>query len=259
MDWLIALVALTVMEIVLGIDNVVFIAILAGKLPPEQQAKARTLGLGAALLTRIALLLTITVIMGLTRPLFDLQSLGIHPEWFGEGGSDVTQVSLRDLILLGGGLFLISHSVKEIHAKVEGEEQHDVRLAASFGGVIVQIALMDIIFSLDSVVTAVGMVSEDKVWVMVAAIVLAVVVMLVSAGPISRFVEGNPTVKILALSFLILIGVLLVAEGIGTEINKGYVYFAMAFSLAVEMVNMRLRTEPLPATAGPSSTIDETA
>jgi predicted tellurium resistance membrane protein TerC len=260
MDWIIALVALTAMEIVLGIDNIVFLAILAGKLPASQQAKARTLGLAAALLMRIGLLFGISWIIGLSRPLFDLSTLGLDPAWFGEHGAETLEVSGRDLIMLFGGLFLIGHSVKEIHANIEGHDRGgDAALQAdkapTFASVITQIALMDIIFSLDSVITAVGMVDADKFWVMVAAIVLAIAVMMLSAGPISRFVSTHPTVKVLALSFLILIGVMLVAEGVGTHINKGYVYFAMAFSLVVELVNMRVRPAPIAAKAVSGSTI----
>lgn len=260
MDWIIALVALTAMEIVLGIDNIVFLAILADKLPPRQQGKARTIGLVAALLMRLVLLLGISWIIGLTRPLFDLSGLGLNADWFGEHGAEVLQVSGRDLILLGGGLFLIGHSVKEIHANIEGHglsraEAKLTSAAPTFASVITQIALMDIIFSLDSVITAVGMVDADKIWVMVLAIVMAIGVMILSSGTISRFVSRHPTVKILALSFLILIGVMLVAEAIGTHINKGYVYFAMAFSLVVELINMRVRPAPPPTAAaarGPS-------
>ncbi len=247
MDWLIALVALTAMEIVLGIDNIVFLAILAGKLPEHQQAKARTVGLAAALVMRIGLLLGISWIMGLTRPLFDLASVGLDASWFGEHGTEVLQVSGRDLIMLFGGLFLIGHSVKEVHENIEGAKQIGTEAVPAtgtqptFATVITQIALMDIIFSLDSVITAVGMVDADKVWVMIVAVVLSVGVMMLSSGPISRFVSAHPTVKVLALSFLILIGVMLVAEGLGTHINKGYVYFAMAFSLIVELLNMRMR------------------
>ncbi len=254
MDWIIALVALTAMEIVLGIDNIVFLAILADKLPEHQQAKARTIGLAAALLMRVLLLLGISWIMGLTRPLFDLATLGLDPTWFGEHGQEVLEVSGRDVIMLVGGLFLIGHSVKEVHENVEGahdgvegDESSQVK-APTFTTVITQIALMDIIFSLDSVITAVGMVQPDKVWVMITAIVLAIGVMMFAAGSISRFVSSHPTVKILALSFLILIGVMLVAEALGTHINKGYVYFAMAFSLVVELINMRVRPVPLPQT-----------
>ncbi|MBX3438336.1 MAG: TerC family protein [Planctomycetaceae bacterium] len=259
MDWLIALVALTAMEVVLGIDNIVFLAILADKLPPHQRVRARTIGLAAALLMRIGLLLGISWIIGLTRPLFDLTSLGLNPEWFGEHGQQVLQVSGRDVIMLCGGLFLIGHSVKEIHANIEDHKprqekaKNAVAAAPTFASVITQIALMDIIFSLDSVITAVGMVDANKIWVMILAIVLAIGVMMLSSGPISRFVSRHVTVKVLALSFLILIGVMLVADGLGTHINKGYVYFAMAFSLVVEFINMRVRSAgsvpPIPATA----------
>lgn len=245
MDWLIALVALTAMEIVLGIDNIVFIAILAGRLPEHQQAKGRNLGLTVALITRLALLMAISWVLGLREPVFNLQSLGIRPEWLGEHGSDILEVSWRDLIMLGGGLFLIGHSVKEIHHQIEPQGDHTNVEVRGFGSVIFQIAVMDMIFSLDSVITAVGMVREDKIWVMVVAIIIAVSVMLLAAGPISAFVGRHPTVKVLALSFLILIGVMLVAEGGGTHINKGYIYFAMAFSLIVEMINMRVRRKSL--------------
>jgi len=254
MDWIIALVALTAMEIVLGIDNIVFLAILADKLPENQQAKARTIGLVAALVMRVLLLLGISWIMGLTRPLFDLASLGLDPSWFGEQGKEVLEVSGRDVIMLVGGLFLIGHSVREVHENVEGaydavngDESSQVKVP-TFTAVITQIALMDIIFSLDSVITAVGMVQPDQVWVMITAIMLAIGVMMFAAGPISRFVSTHPTVKILALSFLILIGVMLVAEALGTHINKGYIYFAMAFSLVVELINIRVRPVPLPQT-----------
>ncbi|MEZ6054493.1 MAG: TerC family protein [Planctomycetaceae bacterium] len=251
MDWMIALVALTAMEIVLGIDNIVFLAILADKLPQDQQAKARTLGLAAALVMRILLLLGISWIMGLTRPLFDLSTLGLNAEWFGEHGQEMLEISGRDVIMLVGGLFLIGHSVKEIHMNIEGahdgvEGGQPTTKVPTFAAVITQITLMDIIFSLDSVITAVGMVQADKVWVMITAIVLAIGVMMFAAGPISRFVSKHPTVKVLALSFLILIGVMLVAESLGTHINKGYVYFAMAFSLVVELINMRVRPAPHP-------------
>ena len=221
----IALVTLTAMEIVLGIDNIIFISILAGKLPPPQQGRARVLGLALAMVTRIGLLLSITWIMRLTRPLFGLAG---------------REFSGRDLILLAGGLFLLYKSTHEIHERVEGQpETHAASAARSFLSVIVTIGLLDIVFSLDSVITAVGM--TVHVPVMVAAIVLAVVVMMLSSGPISAFVQRHPTVKVLALSFLLLIGVMLVAEGLGQHIHKGYVYFAMAFSVFVEMLNLRMR------------------
>ncbi len=232
MEWItdpqvwIALLTLTALEIVLGIDNIIFISILAGKLPPLRQARARTLGLAVAMLTRIALLLSLTWIMKLTAPLFTV--LG-------------QEISGRDIIVVLGGLFLIGKSTFEIHDKLEGVE-HTRRegRGVSFAGVLVQIALLDIIFSLDSVITAVGM--ANQVGVMIAAIVLAVLFMMYASGPISRFVEHHPTVKILALSFLLLIGVSLVAEGFDQHIPKGYIYFAMAFSVFVEMLNMRVRS-----------------
>ena len=231
MEWMtsaegwIALVTLTVLEIVLGIDNIVFISILAGKLPRDQRERARKMGLSLAMLIRIGLLLSITWVMRLTTPLVAI--LG-------------QEISGRDLILIVGGLFLIAKSTHEIHDKLEGEEgQASARIAASFGAVIVQILLLDIVFSLDSVITAVGM-AEDVV-VMVLAVVMAVGVMLVSSGAVSEFVERHPTVKMLALSFLLLIGVSLMAEGFDQHIPKGYIYFAMAFSVFVEMINLRVR------------------
>jgi predicted tellurium resistance membrane protein TerC len=222
----ISLATLAAMEIVLGVDNIVFLTILAGKLPAAQQPLARRLGLGAALGTRLALLLAITWLMGLTADLFAL---------LGQGFSG------RDLILGTGGLFLIGKATFEIHDKLEAghEAQGGAGGKASFGWPILQIALLDIVFSLDSVITAVGM--AQHIEVMVVAMVLAVGVMLVFAGPIGRFVEDHPTVKMLALSFLILIGVMLVAESLDQHIPRGYVYFAMAFSLGVEMLNLRLR------------------
>lgn len=224
-DGLIALVALTLLEIVLGIDNVVFISILSGKLPQSQQSRARRLGLLVAMGTRILLLLSIVWVIGLTAPLFVV--LG-H------------QVSGGDLILLGGGLFLITKATLEIHSKLEGEEGHrSARVVPSFGAVIVQIMLLDVVFSLDSVITAVGM--ADEIAVMVVAVVLAVGIMMVSADAISGFVDKHPTVKILALSFLLLIGMSLVGEGLALHIPKGYIYFAMGFSVLVEMINLRVR------------------
>lgn len=250
MDLVVPFVTLTAMEIVLGIDNIVFIAILVGRLPAEQQAKARSLGLLGAMVTRILLLLSITWVMGLTKPVFHLTDLGIPEAWVQHDGAfdkaraghgDINGVSWKDLILLGGGFFLIWHSVREIHEKVEGKASSSPRAPtrASFGSVLVQIALFDIIFSLDSVITAVGM--AQHIGVMIAAVVASMGVMLVFSGKISRFVDTHPTIKILALSFLILIGVLLLAEGFGTGMNKGYIYFSMAFSLIVESINMRVR------------------
>lgn len=221
----ISLLTLTVLEIVLGIDNIVFISILAGKLPQDQQAKARTWGLALAMITRILLLFSITWVMSLTAPLFSA---------FGQ------EISGRDLILLAGGLFLIYKSTVEIHHKLEGDEKDpEAKVVYSFAGVISQILILDIVFSLDSVITAVGM--ADELWVMVAAVVIAVGIMMVSAGPISRFVEKHPTVKMLALSFLVLIGVSLIAEGLEQHIPKGYIYFAMAFSVLVEVLNLRMK------------------
>lgn len=236
MDWLtdpqiwISLLTLTGLEIVLGIDNVIFISILAGKLPPSQQARARKLGLSLALITRVLLLMSLTWIMGLTRPLLTLPLL--HQE-----------ISGRDLVLLLGGLFLIWKSVKEVHEKLEDADGHanPTRGGISFAAVIVQILLLDIVFSLDSVITAVGM--ADNLWVMVTAVVIALGVMLVFAESISDFVNRHPTLKMLALSFLILIGVTLVGEGLGQHIPKGYIYFSMAFAFGVEMLNLKLRTK----------------
>ena len=216
---------LTALEIVLGVDNIIFISILVGRLPKEQQPRGRTIGLALAMLTRIALLLSITWVMGLSAELFSVLGKG---------------VSGRDLILIGGGLFLLAKSTLEIHTSLEGEEHEtEVKGRASFLSVITQIAIIDIVFSLDSVITAVGM--ADHVEVMIAAVVAAVLVMMFLAGPISNFVDRHPTIKMLALSFLILIGMALVGEGLGFHIPKGYIYFAMAFSVVVEMLNMQLR------------------
>ena len=226
----IALLTLAVLEIVLGIDNIVFISILAGKLKPELRERARKVGLSLAMFIRIALLLSITWVMGLTAPLFEVFT---------------QEISGRDLILIVGGLFLLAKSTHEIHDKLEGAEEHGAtRTAASFNAVIIQILLLDIVFSLDSVITAVGM--ADDIAVMVIAVVVAVGVMLFSAGPISEFVERHPTVKMLALSFLLLIGVSLIAEGLDQHIPKGYIYFAMAFSVFVELVNLRVRAKSEP-------------
>ncbi|MEX0717729.1 MAG: TerC family protein [Planctomycetaceae bacterium] len=246
---LIALVALTTMEIVLGIDNVVFIAVLSGRLPAHQQAQARRLGLGLAMVMRILLLLAISWIMKLDDPLFTLEGLGLTRLLsFVDLHEEVNEVSIKDLILLGGGLFLIAKSVHEIHIKIEGADHKQAKEAASLGSVIAQVVVLDLVFSLDSVITAVGMAKD--LWVMITAIVIAVAVMMIFAGAISRFVEKHPTVKILALSFLILIGVMLVAEGIGTHINKGYIYFAMSFSLIIEFLNMKIRTRRIAHAPG---------
>ena len=226
----IALATLTVLEIVLGIDNIVFISILAGKLPVAQRERARKVGLSLAMFIRIGLLLSITWVMGLTAPMFS--ALG-------------NDISGRDLILIIGGLFLIAKSTHEIHDKLEGEDgSGSARAAASFAAVIIQILLLDIVFSLDSVITAVGM-AED-VAVMILAVIVAVGVMLLSAGTISEFVERHPTVKMLALSFLLLIGVSLIGEGFEQHIPKGYIYFAMGFSIFVEMINLRIRGKSDP-------------
>ncbi len=231
MDWItdpqtwISLITLTSLEIVLGIDNIVFISILASKLPTDQQDRARVWGLGLAMFTRILLLLSISWLIGLTAPWFSL---------FGY------EFSGKDLILIGGGIFLLAKSTIEIHDKLEGEEGHgSAKVTATFSSVIIQIILLDIVFSLDSVITAVGM--ANLVGVMIAAVVIAVLIMLFSSKPISEFVNRRPTVKILALSFLLLIGFSLVAEGFEIHIPKGYIYFAMGFSVFVEMLNLRLR------------------
>lgn len=249
-----ALLALTLMEIVLGIDNIIFITILTDRLPENQQASARQLGLILAMGSRIALLWLISWMMALVKPIITLTALGISQELL-EGINpdhwrEVNEISLRDLIMLGGGLFLIRHSVKEIHERLEGPRDDGAELAAAqtWTGVLINIAIMDIIFSLDSVITAVGM-AED-LWVMVTAVILSVGVMLIFAGRVSAFVKKHPTLKMLALSFLILIGVMLVAEAVGTHINKGYIYFAMAFSLIVEGLNIRVRGSETPPSAG---------
>ena len=222
-DGVVALLTLTLLEVVLGIDNVIFISILAGKLPAHQQEKARRIGLMGAMVMRILLLLSITWIMRLTAPLFTV----LNHEFSG-----------RDLILAGGGLFLLFKATREIHERLEGEDGHiSARVAPSLAAVIGQIMLLDIVFSLDSVITAVGM--ADDVAVMIAAVVVAVAIMMFAAGPVSRFVENHPTVKVLALSFLLLIGVSLIADGFGMHIPKGYIYFAMGFSIMVETINLR--------------------
>lgn len=220
-----ALTTLTVLEIVLGIDNIIFISILASKLPVQQQRKARISGLAVAMLSRIALLFSLTWLMSLTVPLFFVFSRGI---------------SSRDIILIVGGLFLLGKSTLEIHDKLEGEEGHSsAKVRASFWGVIIQIFLLDIVFSLDSVITAIGM--AERVGIMVTAVVIAVIFMMVFSGSVSNFVDRHPTIKMLALSFLLLIGVALIADGLGFHIPKGYIYFAMAFSVFVEMLNLKMR------------------
>lgn len=237
MEWLadpqiwIGLLTLTALEIVLGIDNIIFISILAGKLPAAEQGKARTIGLALAMITRILLLLSISWIVGLTRPFFNIGSI---------------EVTGKALILFFGGLFLIFKATREIHEKLEGEDHHTAaeKVVTSFASVISQIILLDIVFSLDSVITAVGMV--DEIYVMIAAVVIAVGVMLVFAAPVSNFVERHPTIKMLALSFLILIGANLIADALGFHIPKGYTYFAMAFSVTVELLNLKLRKSKTP-------------
>jgi predicted tellurium resistance membrane protein TerC len=237
MDWLtspeayIALASLTALEIVLGVDNIIFITILVGRLPSEQRNRARVIGLALAMLMRIGLLLTLTWMMRLTEPLFRVHS---------------TDISGRDLILIGGGLFLLAKSVMEIHSSLEGDEEngHGSPRVPGFYATLAQIAVIDIVFSLDSVITAVGMVSDIPV--MVLAIVIAVGIMMFAAKPIGEFIDTHPTLKMLALSFLIMIGVALVAEGLEFHIPKGYLYFAMAFAIGVEMLNLRLRARHAP-------------
>ena len=249
MDWItdpqawIAFATLTALEIVLGVDNVVFISILAGKLPVEQRERARRWGLGLAMLMRILLLLSISWVIGLTAPLFTIVG---------------QEISGRDLIMLGGGLFLIGKATHEMHDRLEGDEgSKSARVAASFGAVIVQILLLDIVFSLDSVITAIGM--ADDIAVMIAAVVVAVGFMFAFSGRISSFVERHPTMKVLALSFLLLIGASLVAESFDTHIPKGYIYFAMAFSLFVETINLRVRRKSEPVHLHTPYVADETA
>jgi predicted tellurium resistance membrane protein TerC len=223
----IALATLIVLELVLGVDNVIFISILSGKLPSRDQQKARTTGILAAVITRLLLLISLRWIMELKNPLFDLPYFGIG-------------ISGKDLILLGGGIFLLWKSTHEIHDKLEGKEgRTSARVAANFWSVIIQIMILDIVFSLDSVITAVGM--AEQIEIMMIAVILAAVAMIFTAGPISEFVEQHPTIKILALSFLLLIGFTLIVEGLHQHISKGYVYFAMGFSVFVEMINLRVR------------------
>jgi len=233
MEWLtqpetwVALITLVVLELVLGVDNVIFISILASKLPKDQQSRARSTGIALAVITRILLLLSISWIIRLEKPLFTLPLLN-------------AEISGRDLILLAGGLFLLWKSTREIHDKLEGVEGHaSAKVAASFASVIIQIMLLDVVFSLDSVITAVGMV--DEILIMIIAVIAAAGVMIFAAGPISAFVEDHPTIKMLALSFLLLIGFTLIVEGLDQHIEKGYIYFAMGFSVFVEMLNLRLR------------------
>jgi predicted tellurium resistance membrane protein TerC len=232
MEWLlqpetwIAFLTLVVLELVLGVDNVIFISILSGKLPEDQQGRARTTGILAAVITRVLLLLSLSWIIGLDDPFFTL--------W----GFDATG---KDVVLVAGGLFLLWKSTHEIHQKLEGVEGHaSTKIRAQFWGVIVQIMLLDIVFSLDSIITAVGMIDADKIILMIAAVVVSAIVMVFTSGPLSRFVERHPTIKMLALSFLLMIGFTLVVEGLHQHIPKGYIYFAMGFSVLVEMLNLRM-------------------
>jgi predicted tellurium resistance membrane protein TerC len=236
MDWLsdpqawIAFLTLLALEIVLGIDNIIFISILAGKLPPEQQARARYIGLGLALALRVVLLFSLSWVIGLTAPLFTVLNQAI---------------SGRDVILLLGGLFLLGKATFEIHENLEGEEGHaSARVKAQFTSVIIQIILLDAVFSLDSVITAVGMVNE--IGIMIAAVVVAITFMMIFAAPVGAFVHRHPTIKMLALSFLLLIGLTLIVEGFEIHIPKGYIYFAMGFSVFVEFLNLRLRKKTQP-------------
>lgn len=229
--WL-ALITLTALEIVLGIDNIIFISILAGKLPEAQRARARTIGLAMAMGSRLALLASLVWMMRLTAPLFSIPVFN-------------QEISGRDLILIVGGLFLLAKSTMEIHEKLEGEEaESGGRAAATFTSVIIQIALLDIVFSLDSIITAIGM--ANQLSIMVAAVIIAVIFMMLFAGAVSAFIDRHPTIKMLALSFLILIGVALIGDGLDMHIPKGYIYFAMAFSVFVEMLNIRIRRRATP-------------
>ena len=228
-EGLVSLVTLTFLEIVLGIDNVVFISIISGKLPPEQQGKARTLGIALALVARILLLLAVSWIIGLSKPLFSINNFAL---------------SVRDLILIAGGLFLIGKSTSEIHAKLEGEEHGNQNVKVlTLGGAIFQIILIDLVFSIDSILTAIGLV--ENVIIIVIAIVISLAVMLIFAKKISDFIAKHPAMKILAVSFLILIGTLLVAEGFHFHVPRGYIYFAMAFAVGIEILNMKIRKKTL--------------
>ena len=244
MDWIIALLMLTGMEIVLGIDNIVFLSILVASLPSEQRKRARYVGLSLALGARMLLLLAIRYVMGLETPLFHLSSLGVIPHaWL--RNSRVDSITGHDLVVFGGGMFLIVKSVLEIHKKLEGADEDGVgrekkkRAPGSFAGALAQIVALDLVLSLDSIISALGMVRQ--VWIMIVAMTIAVAFMAFFAGTVSRFIETHPTFKVLALSFLVLIGVVLIAEGMGTHIHRGYIYVAMAFALGVELLNMRVR------------------
>lgn len=241
MDWVVPLFTLTLMEVVLGIDNIVFLSILIGALPEEKKKAARAVGLGLALGARVLLLLGIKWVMGLDTALFHWSTLGFVPEGWIES-HHVDAVTGRDLVLLGGGMFLIGKSVVEIHKKTMGGDEDEVAdkaKNASFAGVIAQIVVLDLVFSLDSVISAIGMARD--LWVMIVAMLVAVGFMAVFAGTVSRFIDENPTFKMLALSFLVMIGVLLLSEGAGSHMNKGYIYAAMVFALVVEILNMRVR------------------
>ena len=233
--WLVSLLTLTVLEIVLGIDNVIFISILAGKLPKEQQAKARQVGLAVALISRVLLLLSISWVMSLTKPIFTVPMM--------LGMKETLDISGRDLILILGGIFLLYKATHEIHEKLEGSDgghgSAEDKKKLTFGGVLFQILLLDVVFSLDSVITAVGM--ADRLWIMITAVVIAIGFMLAFAKTISEFIEKHPTLKILALSFLLLIGFVLVLDGLHQHVPKGYIYFAMGFSVMVEIININMR------------------
>jgi predicted tellurium resistance membrane protein TerC len=239
---IIALLALCAMEIVLGIDNLVFLSVLSGKLPKEQQRSARLVGLVLAMGMRICLLGFIFVILKLKDPIFYLDSLplGMEFQTWAKSREEINGVSVKDLILIFGGLFLLWKSVKEIHHLVEGHhEDRSIKAPPSYASVLIQVMILDLVFSLDSVITAVGMV--DQLWVMITAVIVSVIVMMIFSNSVAKFVEQNPTVKMLAVAFLVMIGAMLVADGCGTHVSKGYVYFAMLFSLGVEILNLRAR------------------
>ena len=240
-----ALVALTVMEIILGIDNVILIAVVAARLPKDQQPSARRLGLLLGLGARIGLLFALNHVAAMDKsPAFKLSDLGIPADWMPE---KVDAITWRDVVMILGGVFLLYKATVEIHHKLEGEEDDENKKgSATYAGVMAQMVFLDIVFSLDSVVTAVGMAPKDGLWVMITAMVVSILVMLFFTGMISRFVEQHPTVKMLVLAFLMLIGVMLVADGFGQHVSKGYIYFAMAFSLAVELLNLRMKANREP-------------